>query len=144
MDERNKTANVDNSRLTFSAGWDEAINDRIRLHLGYDHRSLTDSISNRNTESNLFTAGADIKLTEKIQLAVKREQNLGEADPTYPNQTTIAATYKVNQWAKVFLTQRLASAPITPIADFSGSGSGFTSTSARRETALGVETRIGK
>ncbi|HET9788335.1 MAG TPA: hypothetical protein VFP47_14460, partial [Pyrinomonadaceae bacterium] len=42
MDERNKTNTVDNSRLTFSAGWDETINERVRLHVGYDHRSLDD------------------------------------------------------------------------------------------------------
>jgi len=144
MDERNHTDSVDNSRLTFSAGWDETINDRIRLHLGYDHRSLDDSLSDRSTESNLITAGADIKLTEKLQVAVKREQNLGEADPTYPDQTTLSATYKVNKWAKLFFTQRLASAAITPIADFSGSGAGFASSGARRETAFGVETRLGK
>ncbi|HKE56264.1 MAG TPA: hypothetical protein VKB46_06175, partial [Pyrinomonadaceae bacterium] len=126
------------------ASWDETINDRLRLHLGYDHRSLTDSVSDRSTDSNLVTAGAEVKLTDKIQVAVKREQNLGEADPTYPNQTTLAATYRVNHWAKVFLTQRLASAAITPIADFSGSGAGFVSSGSRRETAFGVETKLAK
>jgi trimeric autotransporter adhesin len=144
MDERNQTLTVNNSRLTFSAGWDEAINERIRLHVGYDHRSLEDSLTERGTESNLVTVGADIKVTDKLQVAVKREQNLGEADPTYPDQTTLAATYKVNKWAKLFFTQRLASAAITPIGDFSGSGAGFASSGARRETAFGVETRLGK
>ncbi len=144
MDERNQTSTVDNSRRTFSAGWDETINERVRLHLGYDHRSFDDSLTDRSTESNLITVGADVKLTDKLQIAVKREQNLGEADPTYPDQTTLAATYKVNQWAKLFFTQRLASAPITPIGDFSASGAGFASSSARRETAFGIETRLGK
>jgi uncharacterized repeat protein (TIGR01451 family) len=144
MDERNQTSTVDNSRLTFSAGWDETINERIRLHVGYDHRSLADSLTDRGTESNLVTVGTDIQVTEKLQVAVKREQNLGEADPTYPDQTTLGATYKVNKWAKLFFTQRLASAAITPIGDFSGSGAGFASSGARRETAFGVETRLGK
>lgn len=144
MDERNHTATVDNSRLTFSTVWEQIISERVRFHLGYDHRSLDDVSSTRSVESNLVTATLDLKLTDKLQFAIKREQNLSEADPTYPNQTTLAATYQVNQWAKFFLTQRLASAPITPIADFSGSGSGFTSTGARRETAFGIETRIGK
>lgn len=144
MDERNHTANVNNSRLTFSGVWEQIVNERVRFHLGYDHRSLDDDASTRSVESNLVTAALDLKLTDKLQFAVKREQNLGEADPTYPNQTTLAATYQVNQWAKFFLTQRLASAPITPIADFSGSGSGFTSTGSRRETAFGIETRLGK
>jgi hypothetical protein len=142
MDERNHTANVDNSRLTFSAMWEQIVSERVRFSLGYDHRSLDDVASSRSVESNLVTAALDLKLTEKLQIAVKREQNLSEADPTYPNQTTLAATYQVNQWARLFLTQRLGSAPITPIADFSGSG--FSATGARRETAFGIETRIGK
>jgi uncharacterized repeat protein (TIGR01451 family) len=141
-DERNRTSLVDNSRLTFSAAWEQIVSDRVRFHLGYDHRSLDDAISTRSVESNLITAGAEIKLTDKLQLSVKREQNLGEADPTYPNQTTLAATYQVNQWAKIFLTQRLAAAAISPIADFSGAG--FSATGARSETAIGVETRVGK
>ncbi|MCM3904770.1 MAG: hypothetical protein ND866_23995, partial [Pyrinomonadaceae bacterium] len=144
MDERNETSTVDNSRRTFSAGWDEAINERIRLHLGYDHRSYNDSLTEKATESNLITVGAEIKLTDKLEFAIKREQNLGEADPTYPDQTTLGATYKVNKWAKLFFTQRLASAAITPIADFSGSGAGFASSGARRETAFGIESRLGK
>src|SRR6185436_976705 len=66
----------------------------------------------------------------------------GDADPSYPNQTTLSANYKVNLWTKIFLTQRLASAAILPIGDFSQTG--FASTAARRETALGVESRFGK
>ncbi|HXQ71935.1 MAG TPA: hypothetical protein VN844_15680, partial [Pyrinomonadaceae bacterium] len=143
-DERNHTENVDNKRLTFSAAWEQIIHERVRFHLGYDHRSFDDESSSRNVESNLVTAGVDMKLTDKLQIAVKREQNLGEADPTYPNQTTLAATYQVNNWAKFFLTQRLASAPIMPIADFTTSGGGFSSTGARRETAIGIESRLGK
>ncbi|HLE62389.1 MAG TPA: hypothetical protein VI750_04575, partial [Pyrinomonadaceae bacterium] len=144
IQERNQTASVHNNRLTFSAVWEQLISERIRFFLGYDHRRLEDEASANSTESNLITAGADVKFTDKLQVTVKREQNLAEADPSYPNQTTIAATYQVNQWAKAFFTQRLASAAIMPIADFSSSGSGFTSTSGRRETALGIETRVGK
>jgi uncharacterized repeat protein (TIGR01451 family) len=142
MDERNHTVTVNNSRLTFSAAWEQIVNERVRFHLGYDHRSLSDDVSNRGVQSDLVTASAEVKLTDKLQVALKREQNLGEADPTYPNQTTLAATYKVNQWAKVFLTQRIAAAVISPIGDFSGAG--FSSTGSRSETALGVETRVGK
>src|SRR6185503_16573412 len=42
--ERNQTANVDNRRLTFSAAWDQIMNDRIRFHLGFDHRGFTDDL----------------------------------------------------------------------------------------------------
>lgn len=142
--ERNRTESVDNSRLTFSAGLDQAIGDRMRFHLGYDHRSLDDERSGQTTESNLVSFGAEVQVTDKLELSVKREQNLSEADPTYPNQTTLAATYQVTDETKIFLTQRLGSAPIMPIGDFSRAGAGFAATGARRETALGVETRFGK
>lgn len=142
MTESNRTALVDNSRLTYSASWDQTINERVRFHLGYDHRRFTDDLSARTTESNLITAAVEAQVTDKLNVSVKREQNLGEADPTYPNQTTIAANYSVNHLTRLFFTQRLASAPITPIGDYSQTG--FASTGARRETAIGVETRFGK
>lgn len=147
IDERNKTDNVSNKRLTLSAAWEQRIGERTRLQFGYDHRSFADSgenSSSKSVESNLFTLGTDIKLTDKLQLAAKREQNLGDADPTYPDQTTIAATYQVNKWAKLFLSQRFAAAAIMPIGDFSTASAGFASTGSRRETAIGVETRVGK
>jgi uncharacterized repeat protein (TIGR01451 family) len=140
--ERNKTATVDNSRTTLSAAWDQLVSERVRFHVGFDHRDFTDDLSDRKTSSNLVTAAAEIKATDKLEFSAKREQNLGEADPTYPTQTTLAATYQVNNWTKIFLTQRLASAPIMPINDVSQAG--FASSSARHETAIGVETRFGK
>ncbi|HKP36538.1 MAG TPA: hypothetical protein VJT71_06740, partial [Pyrinomonadaceae bacterium] len=140
--ERNETANVDNSRTTLSVAWAQMVHERIRLHLGFDHRAFSDDLNNRRVDSNLVTAGAEIQVTDKLQLSVKREQNLGEADPTYPDQTTLGATYQMNSLTKLFFTQRLASSTITPIADFSNAGFAFSS--ARRETAFGIETRFGK
>lgn len=140
--EDNHTANVDNHRLTFSVAGDQIIKERVRLHFGYDHRNFVDDLNNKTTNSDLVTLGAQVQLTDKLDVSIKREQNLGEADPTYPNQTTLAANYKVNSWTKVFLTQRMASAAIMPIGDFSQAG--FAGTTARRETALGVESRFGK
>jgi hypothetical protein len=140
--EDNHTDNVDNHRLTFSVAGDQIIKERVRLHFGYDHRNFVDDLNNQTTNSDLLTVGAQVQLTDKIDVAIKREQNLGEADPTYPNQTTLSATYKVNSWTKVFLTERLAAAAIMPIGDFSQTG--FSGTNARRETALGVESRFGK
>ncbi len=142
VSERNQTATVNNSRLTLSAAWDQVVNERLRFHFGYDHRSFSDDLNNHSVGSNLITAAAEINPTDKLQLSIKREQNLTEADPTYPNQTTLGATYRVNEWVKVFLTQRLASAPIVPIADVALTG--FAATGSRRETAIGVETRLGK
>jgi uncharacterized repeat protein (TIGR01451 family) len=140
--ESNHTANVDNSRLTFSAAWDQIVNERIKFHLGFDHRAFTDDLNDKRTDSNLITAGADVRVTDKLQLSVKREQNLGAADLTYPTQTTLGATYQINALTKIFFSQRLAAAPITPISDYSGTG--FAAVSSKRETAFGVETRFGK
>ncbi len=140
--EDNHTTNVDNSRLTLSVAGDQIIREKVRLHLGFDHRSFADDLNNNSVNSNLATAGVTVQVTDKLDIAIKREQNLGEADPTYPNQTTLSANYKVTSWTKVFLTERLASAAIMPIGDFSQAG--FAGTNARRETALGVESRFGK
>jgi uncharacterized repeat protein (TIGR01451 family) len=140
-DERNRTANVDNSRETASLLWTESFGDRLRATFGYDFRDFKDDISGKETQSNLVTVGAEYQATDKIELSAKREQNLGEADPTYPNQTTLAATYKWNQYTKLFFTERLASAPITPISDVAATG--FAATTARNETAIGIETKLG-
>ncbi|HST50568.1 MAG TPA: isopeptide-forming domain-containing fimbrial protein [Pyrinomonadaceae bacterium] len=140
-DERNRTANVDNSRETASLQWTQSFGDRLRATFGYDFRDFKDDLSGKETESNLVTVGAEYQATDKIELSAKREQNLTEADPTYPNQTTLAATYKWNQYTKLFFTERLASAPITPISDVSATG--FAATTARNETAIGVETKLG-
>lgn len=140
--ERNQTANVDNGRLTFSAAWDQILNEHVRVHFGFDHRAFTDDLNDKQTDSNLVTAGADVRVTDKLEFSVKREQNLSSADPTYPTQTTLGATYQVNALTKLFFTQRLSAAAITPIGDFSAAG--FAGSSSRRETAVGVETRFGK
>jgi uncharacterized repeat protein (TIGR01451 family) len=141
-DERNQTANVDNSRQTASLLWTESFGDRLRATFGYDFRRFNDELNDRQTDSNLITVGAEYKATDKLSLSAKREQNLGDADPTFPDQTTLAATYQWNQFTKFFFTERLASAPIVPISDTSGTG--FAATSARNETAIGVETRLGR
>jgi uncharacterized repeat protein (TIGR01451 family) len=140
--ENNHTVNVDNKRLTFSAAWDQILNERIKFHLGFDHRAFTDDLNDTRTDSNLLTAGAEVQATDKLQFSVKREQNLNAADPTYPTQTTLGANYQINALTKIFFTQRLSAAPIKPIGDYSGTG--FAAVSSRQETAFGVETRFGK
>ena len=138
--ERNKTDNVDNQRLTASVAWTEEITSRLRMTAAYDFRKLSGT-NQKEITSHLFTIGADWRPTEKLTFAVKREQNLGEADPTYPNQTTLSASYQINSLTRLFFTQRLASAPIVPISDVSNTG--FASTGARNEMAFGVETKLG-
>jgi hypothetical protein len=142
VDERNQTERVDNSRSTFSVAWSEAMRDNLKLNLGYDFRKFSDNKSDRDVTSNLFTIGAEWRATKKLELIAKREQNLGPADPTYPNQTTLGANYQLNDWAKLFFTQRIASAPIVPIADTTGTGFGVSST--RSEMAFGIETKLNR
>jgi uncharacterized repeat protein (TIGR01451 family) len=142
INERNKTERVDNSRSTFSFAWSEAIRDNLKLNFGYDFRKFSDNKSERDITSNLFTIGAQWTATKKLQLTAKREQNLGSSDPTYPNQTTLGANYKLNDWAELFFTQRIASAPIVPIADTTGTG--FSASSTRSEMAFGIETKLSR
>jgi hypothetical protein len=139
--ERNKTENVDNQRLTASLAWTEQLTSRLRLNLGYDFRKLSGTDQDEIT-SHLFTIGGEWRPTEKLTFAVKREQNLGAADPTYPNQTTLAAGYQINPLTRLFFAQRLASAPIVPISDVSKTG--FAASDARNEMAFGIETRLGR
>ncbi len=140
--EKNKTSNVDNQRATAGVLWSQALNNKIRINFGYDFRSYSDNLSETKTNSNLLTIGAEWKPTDRLEIKVKREQNLGEADPSFPDQTTFSANYRVNDFASIFFTQRLASAEISPIADVGGTG--FSSSRARRETAVGVESKLGK
>jgi uncharacterized repeat protein (TIGR01451 family) len=142
IEERNRTENVNNSRTTASLGWTQIISDRLRLNFGYDYRRYSDEAGGREVNSQLVTAGADWHATDKLELSVKHEQNLGEADPTYPTQTTLSATYQVKPWARLFLTQRLAAAPITPISD--ASLTGFAASEARHETAIGIQSKLGR
>lgn len=142
INESNETENVDNKRITFSGDWTEQVRSDLRLRLGYDFRKFDDAMNGSQINSSLVTIGAEWRPTEKFEFAVKREQNLGEADPTYPNQTTFAAKYKLNNLTNVFFTQRLASDAIRPISDVSTLG--FASTSSRNETAFGVESKMGR
>ncbi len=171
-DERNRTAVFNNSRRTASVGWLQSFGDKFRVSLGYDYRNFADNsgsalannananadangsvtipatpataaqFAGREVTSNLITVGAEYSPNSKVSVAVKREQNLGAADPTYPDQTTIAASYQVNSLAKIFFTQRLASQAITAISDVSSLG--FAETASRRETAIGVESPLNK
>lgn len=144
-DERNQTENVSNKRQGLSARWVEQFNDRLRTTLGYDFRRLVDDTGTLTTgtlSSHLLTAGLEWKPIKRLELSLTREQNLGDADPTYPTQTTISAKYAVNKWANLFFTQRLSANPIQPISDVATTGFGFSS--SRRETAVGVQSKLGQ
>lgn len=140
--EKNKTVNVDNRRITAGINWSQMFGSRVRVNFGYDFRDLSDNLTDQKTRSNLLTVGAEWKPTDKLEFSVKREQNLSEPDPSYPDQTTFSVNYAVNDFAKLFFTQRLASAEISPIADLGGTG--FAVSRARHETAIGIESKLGK
>lgn len=144
-DERNHTGNVSNKRQGISARWVEQFSDRLRTTFGYDFRQLVDNTGTLTTgtlSSHLLTAGIDWKPLKRLDLSLVREQNLGDADPTYPTQTTISAKYAVNKWANLFVTQRLSANPIQPISDVTTTGFGFSS--SKRETAVGVQSKLGQ
>ena len=140
LNERNKTETVDNTRSTFSFAWSETVRDNLKFNFGYDFRDFSDTRNARDISSNLFTLGAEWAATDKLRLTAKREQNLGSSDPSYPDQTTLGATYQLNDWAKLFYSQRIASAPIIPIADTTG----FAASPTHSEMAFGVETRLNR
>src|SRR5206468_5796748 len=87
-DERNRTETVDNRRSTVSVNWTEAWRENVRTFFGFEHRRFSDNNSDNDVSSNLVTMGTEYRPTDKLELSIKREQNLGAADPTYPNQTT--------------------------------------------------------
>lgn len=138
--ERNDTENADNSRTTASVLYTEQLGEKLRVGIGYDLRKLDDKTNAREVVSNLVTVGAEYHPSDKLEISVKREQNLTDSDPTYPNATTLAARYALNERARFFFTQRLASAPTLPLADTTG----FAATGARRETAFGIESNFGR
>ncbi len=140
--ESNQTDNVDNQRTTASIGWTQIMSDRLRFNFGFDYRRYEDETGGRDVNSQLVTLGADWHATDKLDLSIKHEQNVSEADPTYPTQTTLSVTYQLKPWAQLFLTQRIAAAAITPISD--SSLTGFAASSARRETAIGIQSKLGR
>ncbi|MFN7928221.1 MAG: hypothetical protein U0Y68_09770 [Blastocatellia bacterium] len=158
-DERNRTNNVDNARQTVATQVVQHLSDKFSLKFGYDFRhfggttnaqlvtaptdpATSPTVAPQQVDSHLVKAGAEWQPHAKLQIAVQREQNLASAsDPSYPTQTTIGAKYQVRTQSSLFFTQRLAAAPIVPISDVLATG--FGASSARSETAVGIETKLG-
>ncbi len=142
MDERNKTQLVNNSRHTVSVEWKQQVAERVVLMAGYNFRDFMDTMNNRSMESHQLAAEIDVNVTTKLKASARREQNVVGGDPTYPNQTILAAKYQLSPSVRLFFTQRLSSQPITPIGDLSRSG--FTSLGSKNDTSLGIEDRWNK
>jgi uncharacterized repeat protein (TIGR01451 family) len=136
-DERNRTSLVNNQRQTGSFELKQSLTETLVFTGGYDFRDFQDTFNNRRIDSNELAAGFDWKPFNRFTATVRREQNLTDSDPTYPNETILTARYQATETVRLFLTQRLASAPIMPIGDLSNTG--FTALSGKNETSLGVE-----
>jgi uncharacterized repeat protein (TIGR01451 family) len=141
-DERNHTELISNSRQTAGLTWTQHFNEHFTGSVGYDFRRLSDASADtqHDVTSHMLTLGLDWRPTDRIQISAQREQNLAAADPTYPTQTVLSGSYRLNNASRFFVTQRLASAPILPISDTSGAG--FSFAQSRREFNAGLETKF--
>ncbi|MDP9054137.1 MAG: hypothetical protein M3N93_07510, partial [Acidobacteriota bacterium] len=141
-DERNHTTLVNNSRKTGSLEVKQFLTKRLSLAAGYDYRDFVDTLNAQAIDSSEVHAGLEWKPTSRFSAAVRRDENLRATDPTYPNETLLSAKYQMSDTVRLFLTQRFASAPITPIADLSSTG--LSTPAGRNETSLGVEDKWSK
>jgi uncharacterized repeat protein (TIGR01451 family) len=138
--EINRNSAVDNQRQTVSAKLTQTLGENLSLETGVDRRAFEDHESGQQIESELISVGLKWKPMSRLETSIRREQNLGEADPTYPSQTLLGAQYQLTATNRIFATQRFSSAPITPIGG--AETSGVLSPRSTRETAIGVESRL--
>ena len=131
---------ADATRATVSAEWNQKIGTRLDLTGMFDARQLEDARAGRQVGSELVTGAVRWRPSDRIETSVRREQNLGAADPTYPDQTVMSGRYRVTPATQLFATQRWSNAPIIPITGI-GAGGLFTPLSTR-ETAVGIESRL--
>ena len=128
----------DATRMTFSTEWAEKVTDALTLSGGYDTRSLDRAGTTLN--SGLFTGQAIYK-HGRIEGRVGREQNVREdTDPTYPDQTTLGAKYRINMKTSLFYSQRISDKPIVPVGDFTGTG--LSALATTNELNFGVESGV--
>jgi uncharacterized repeat protein (TIGR01451 family) len=141
-DERTDSDLVNDSRESAGLTWTQQLGDHFTSSLAYDFRHLSDSSGDkrRDVDSHMITLGLDWRPNDRADFSARREQNLGAADPTYPTQTVLSASYKLNDTSRLFVTQRLSDSPITPITDTSGAG--FSFSQSRREFNAGIETKL--
>jgi len=137
--EKNRNRSVDNQRQAVSATLTQPLAENLTLDAGIDRRNFEDLKAGREIHSELVSAGVKWKPLPRLETSLRREQNVGEADPTYPTQTLLGAQYTLSSGNRIFATQRLSDAPIIPISG--AETSGVLSPQSRKETAIGVESR---
>ena len=138
--ESNDTAAIDNDRLTVGTRWTQGLGDRFEISGGVDHRRYADRRADTDVASYLLTGQAEWRPIERVTALVRREQNLADADPTYPNQTVWGGSYQLSRQTKLFVTQRFSAAPIIPISGFETAG--LLSPLSTRETSIGVASAV--
>lgn len=139
-DERNRTDLVDNQRLSTGVEWTEDLSRAVALGLGYSHRRLEDHARVLDISSHLVQASLTWQPTSRASVLVRREQNLGTADLTYPTQTVLNGRYRLTDQTRLSFAQRLGSAPIIPLGDTRNTG--FASLATRSETSVGLESTV--
>ena len=140
--ESNRNSLVDNTRQTVGARVEHQVSDILVARAGLDGRLFDDRTTARTVTSRLLSAGLDWSPVERLRTSITREQNLGAADPTYPNQTTLGAQVTMTPGNALYLTQRFSSAPIIPISGIEAGGLASSPLSTR-ETAIGVTSAFG-
>jgi hypothetical protein len=138
--ESNETAQIDNDRFTLGAHWAQGFGERVKFTGGLDHRRYAEHRAGTTVESYLLTAQAEWRPLDRFTAFARREQNLADADQTYPNQSVFGGTYQLSPRTKVFATQRFSSAPIIPISGFQTAG--LISPLSTRETVIGIATAV--
>ena len=136
------TTAADASRSTISAEWTQKIGKFLELSGGFDARRFHDERSGRRVDSQLVTGVITWRPIDRVELSARREQNLGQADPTYPDQTVLSGRYRISQGAQLFAIQRWSDAPIIPLTGTMAGG--VFSPLSTRETAIGIETKLQK
>jgi uncharacterized repeat protein (TIGR01451 family) len=137
--EVNRNNAVDNDRTTVSLKLSQSLRENLLAEVGIDRRNFSDHKAGKEIDSHLVSAGVKWNPMARLETSLVREQNLAEADPTYPSQTLLGAQLKLGD-SKLFATQRFSSAPIIPIGG--AELSGVLSPQSTQETAIGIETRL--
>ncbi len=138
--ETNATVGVDNSRSTFGGKWSQRVGERFVLGAGLDRRLFKDDHNRGQISSSLVTLHGEWKPTRRMSAMASREQNLGDADPTYPDQTVITGSYGLSAASRLFVTQRLSNKPIVPISGIAGAE--LLSPLSTRETVIGLHSSV--
>ena len=142
--EANENGLVDNTRQTVGAQVEHRVTDTLAARAGLDGRWFDDNRTTETVTSRLLSAGLDWSPVERLRTSVTREHNLSdEADPTYPDQTTLGAQLTMTPGNELYVTQRFSSAPIVPISGVEAGGLSSSPLSTR-ETAIGVASRLGR